>query len=225
MLLTILMGCIVSRQIAYFEDIRGSSDKSEFFRVWQSIRVGFCVLFLFHVCGALIFHFIEGWSIIDSIYFSATTLSTITFGDFTPASGAGQVAVVIFFFTGVVWSQLVITQIGTGLMSLAEHLEVENDSKILNRPAIPSANEGGFFDTDPLNAAANGDALKKDNENSEVIGRPVSYSSLDQNIVENDTAKEERLQKVLKSICAKYKINEEELKGEHGLSSEDILNF
>ena len=34
------------------------------------------------ICGALMYHLQEGWSLLDSLYYTFITLSTIRFGDF-----------------------------------------------------------------------------------------------------------------------------------------------
>lgn len=36
--------------------------------------------------GTWVFHQVEGWSYLDSFYFSAISLSTVGYGDFSPAS-------------------------------------------------------------------------------------------------------------------------------------------
>jgi potassium channel subfamily K len=54
---------------------------------------------------ALAFNQIEGWSYLDSIYFSVQTALTIGFGDFTPDQAAGKALVFVF-------SVLTISQLG-----------------------------------------------------------------------------------------------------------------
>jgi len=38
--------------------------------------------------GSTAYHYIEGWSWVDSLYFSVITLTTIRYGDFSPVTDA-----------------------------------------------------------------------------------------------------------------------------------------
>ncbi|WP_170600276.1 potassium channel family protein [Ruegeria arenilitoris] len=58
-----------------------------------------CVLIL--LSGTLFYSSVEGWHWVDALYFSATTLSTVGFGDLSPATKIGKVFTVIYIFVGV----------------------------------------------------------------------------------------------------------------------------
>jgi voltage-gated potassium channel len=51
--------------------------------------------------GTVVFHLLEGWSILDSLYVTAQTLTTVGFGDLTPATTAGRVFATVFMMAGV----------------------------------------------------------------------------------------------------------------------------
>lgn len=51
--------------------------------------------------GTIAYHFIEGWSFIDSLYFSVVTLTTIGFGDFAPQTDAGKLFTVLYILMGI----------------------------------------------------------------------------------------------------------------------------
>jgi voltage-gated potassium channel len=51
--------------------------------------------------GAVGFYLIEGWSILDSLYVSAQTVTTVGYGDLTPATRNGRVFSTIFMLVGV----------------------------------------------------------------------------------------------------------------------------
>src|ERR1043166_1014839 len=51
--------------------------------------------------GAVGFYLIEGWSILDSLYVSAQTVTTVGYGDLTPATRGGHIFATIFMLTGV----------------------------------------------------------------------------------------------------------------------------
>jgi voltage-gated potassium channel len=51
--------------------------------------------------GSIFYHFVEGWSYIDSLYFSVVTLTTIGYGDFSPQTDAGKIFTIIYIITGI----------------------------------------------------------------------------------------------------------------------------
>ena len=51
--------------------------------------------------GSIVYHYIEGWSWIDSIYFSAITLTTVGYGDFSPQTDIGKIFTVFYVITGI----------------------------------------------------------------------------------------------------------------------------
>src|SRR6266545_2699910 len=57
-----------------------------------SIAIGF---------GTAAFHLIEGWSILDSLYVAAQTVTTVGYGDLTPATSNGRIFSTVFMLTGV----------------------------------------------------------------------------------------------------------------------------
>lgn len=53
------------------------------------------------VIGTVAYHYIEGWSWLDSFYFSFITLTTIGFGDFAPETDEGKIFTIIYIVVGV----------------------------------------------------------------------------------------------------------------------------
>jgi voltage-gated potassium channel len=51
--------------------------------------------------GTLGFHLIEGWSILDSLYATTQTVTTVGYGDLAPATIRGRIFATIFMFVGV----------------------------------------------------------------------------------------------------------------------------
>jgi len=51
--------------------------------------------------GTIVFHLLEGWSILDSLYVTAQTVTTVGFGDLTPRTLAGRAFATIFMMVGV----------------------------------------------------------------------------------------------------------------------------
>src|ERR1041385_3674096 len=51
--------------------------------------------------GTLGFHLIEGWSILDSLYASAQTVTTVGYGDIAPATSGGRLFATMFMLAAV----------------------------------------------------------------------------------------------------------------------------
>jgi voltage-gated potassium channel len=51
--------------------------------------------------GTFVFNRIEGWSFLDSFYYSAVTAATVGFGDFVPKTPAGKLLTVLYMFCGI----------------------------------------------------------------------------------------------------------------------------
>ena len=47
------------------------------------------------------FHLLEGWSILDSLYVTAQTVTTVGFGDITPRTALGRAFAIVFMMVGV----------------------------------------------------------------------------------------------------------------------------
>jgi len=53
------------------------------------------------VAGTIIFRITEGFSLLDSFYFSFVTLATIGYGDLAPVTDLGKLVTVIYGITGL----------------------------------------------------------------------------------------------------------------------------
>jgi voltage-gated potassium channel len=51
--------------------------------------------------GTVAFHLIEGWSLLDSLYVSAQTVTTVGYGDVAPATRNGRIFSTVFMLAGV----------------------------------------------------------------------------------------------------------------------------
>ncbi len=51
--------------------------------------------------GTVVYHHIEKWDYIDSVYFSTTTLATVGFGDVHPVTNADKLFTVTYILVGV----------------------------------------------------------------------------------------------------------------------------
>jgi len=55
----------------------------------------------FIALGTIVYHYIEGWSWLDSLYFSVITLTTIGYGDFSPQTDLGKIFTLLYIVVGV----------------------------------------------------------------------------------------------------------------------------
>lgn len=51
--------------------------------------------------GTLFYWQVEGWSLLDSFYFSSITLTTVGYGDLAPQTASGKLFTVFYIFTGI----------------------------------------------------------------------------------------------------------------------------
>lgn len=51
--------------------------------------------------GTAFYHFVEGWSWIDSLYFCVVTLATVGYGDYVPTTDFAKVFTIFYILTGV----------------------------------------------------------------------------------------------------------------------------
>jgi len=66
-----------------------------------SLRIGVIAVGCAIGLGTLVFHRIEGWSILDSLYVTAQTVTTVGFGDLTPRTTWGRAFATVFMLVGV----------------------------------------------------------------------------------------------------------------------------
>ncbi len=68
-----------------------------------SLRLGSILVLLLGILGigTVAFHQLEQWTLVDSFYFTATTLMTIGYGDLVPTTDASKLATVAFALSGV----------------------------------------------------------------------------------------------------------------------------
>jgi voltage-gated potassium channel len=51
--------------------------------------------------GTVVYTFLEGWSMLDSLYFSVVTLATVGFGDLTPTTDLAKLFTIGYIITGI----------------------------------------------------------------------------------------------------------------------------
>ena len=53
------------------------------------------------VIATVVYHWLEGWSWVDSFYFSVVAVTTVGFGDFAPTTDASKLFAVFYILIGI----------------------------------------------------------------------------------------------------------------------------
>ncbi len=70
--------------------------------LWMPVvRRALLILVLILLAGTVAFHLLERWPILTALYFTAATITTVGYGDVTPATGAGRALSVVLMFSGI----------------------------------------------------------------------------------------------------------------------------
>jgi voltage-gated potassium channel len=80
--------------IRFFRAVRRSWKDPEFRGL-----VGLVVVTL--LAGTLFYRQTEGWNLLDSLYFSVVTLTTIGYGDLSPSTAASKIFTIFYIFVGI----------------------------------------------------------------------------------------------------------------------------
>ena len=74
--------------------------------LWRSLKdpefqALFFLVVVVLVSGTWFYSLAEGWSLLDSLYFSVITLTTVGYGDFSPSTVAGKIFTIFYIFVGI----------------------------------------------------------------------------------------------------------------------------
>ena len=57
--------------------------------------------FLLLALGTVVYHFLEDWSWVDSLYFSVVAVTTVGFGDLSPSTDGSKLFTVVYILLGI----------------------------------------------------------------------------------------------------------------------------
>jgi voltage-gated potassium channel len=94
--------------------------------------------------GSAFYMIVEGWSLIDAVYFSIVTLATIGYGDLTPTTDIAKLFTIFYVLIGI---GLIASTVATIANATVQVGEERRAGKVGN--AIPSA-DGGVNEQGPV---------------------------------------------------------------------------
>lgn len=80
------------------------------------------------VMAALVYWWIEGWSLLDALYFSVITISTVGYGDFSPQTAAGKIFTIGYIVAGLGVFVAAVTTLAEAIFSERARLQSADQS-------------------------------------------------------------------------------------------------
>lgn len=82
------------------------------------------------ISGMFFYRRFEGWSLLDSLYFSVITLTTVGYGDFAPQTNAGKLFTIVYIIVGL--------GILAAFITTVANIAIEQDKNRAVRRILPS---------------------------------------------------------------------------------------
>jgi len=96
--------------------------------------------------GTLVYRWLEGWSVVDALYFSVVTLATVGFGDLHPTTDASKLFTVVYIVSGLGVIAAFITELTKHRASTLARLRPHDET---SDPADGTASGESAAPTDP----------------------------------------------------------------------------
>ena len=82
----------------------------------EAFRAAFAILVGMMITGTVFYTIVEGWNVLDSLYFAVIAASTVGFGDFAPQTSAGKVFTIVYVLVSVGLLVLMLSRIASGMI-------------------------------------------------------------------------------------------------------------
>ena len=80
------------------------------------LRTHGLILTSFYAVGGIAYDELEGWPLLDSVYFLTVTITTVGYGDLCPVTDAGKLFTVVYAMVGIVFVFAALTPLVDALM-------------------------------------------------------------------------------------------------------------
>jgi biotin transporter BioY len=96
----------------------------------SAVPISICIMILicYITCGAAVFHELQKWGVLESIYFCFTSLSTIGFGDLQPKNEIGMYVASAYIIIGMAIVAMCFSLIQTELIILMRKFHNAHES-------------------------------------------------------------------------------------------------
>lgn len=92
--------------------------------------------------GTVFYARIEGWSVIDALYFCVVTLATVGYGDFAPRTSMGKVFTIVYILIGAGVFVVLAAELAVGVIRLRDvRPGAESDSEAATSRSLSQASE------------------------------------------------------------------------------------
>ena len=94
-------------------------------------RVGWTSTF-YLIVGAVFYHYVEGWSVLDCVYFSMVVITTVGYGDFVPKTPIGKAFTIAFAFYGIMAIGVAIGRLATSFVERQKLIAKDASRRLLH---------------------------------------------------------------------------------------------
>ena len=96
------------------------------FKQDESFRILLFLLLTFLVSGTYFYCHVEGWSVVDALYFCFMTMSTIGYGDLVPTTALSKIFTIVYSFLSIGVFVAVIAKL---VIAVVSHKKEANERK------------------------------------------------------------------------------------------------
>ncbi len=111
-----------------------------FSKLRAHIAVGLTTIAGLLLIGTFVFYYLEDWTLMESFYFTVSTLTTVGYGDFVPTNDASRFFTAFYILTGVAIGVAALGLIGATYVELIERRmadrEIRREKRLLEKEKL-----------------------------------------------------------------------------------------